>query len=284
MIGTTTQYHPLLEGFMRVAPFLNELYSEDMTIGVSDTEKLLLSIPGKTFTLGLESGYILQEGDGMYEAVKYNKAQKTYVPKEVFGYPIIAMAIPLHNEDGEIIGAVGVGVSLEQYNTLLGIASSLSAAVQQVTTTIEEVAGSTTILSENMNQINEQSNFVLESVTEIEKIAKTVSRISMQSNILGLNASIEAARAGEHGKGFAVVASEIQKMARNSKDYADEITNSAGKINELITKLSSSILNISNETVNQSAATQELSATMQELSTNARLLAEVARKAIGETN
>ncbi|MGW9124077.1 methyl-accepting chemotaxis protein [Paenibacillus chitinolyticus] len=270
-----TQYE-LIRAFVKVAPLLSSLNHDDITIGIYDTEKLIINIPGKTFSLNVNPGDPLMEGDIVTNAIRNNTPLTAVVPKELFGFPLAARAIPLHDEQGRVIGGVGMGTSLEKANKLFEMAESFSAIVEQTTASIGDISQSVSNLTDRVTDVTHQMQDVSSSAQQIGKISAVVKEISDQSNMLGLNAAIEAARAGEVGRGFSVVADEIRKLATSSKENVDQINGITKNIQELLLRLNHAFSDIYTLTDTQSKAIREFSATIQEISTKAEDLAQVA--------
>ncbi len=96
--------------------------------------------------------------------------------------------------------------------------------LNEVHNSINSVKSSSKEIFDIMKEFNELSS-------RIHNITNMITDISDQTNLLALNAAIEAARAGEQGRGFAVVAEEIRKLAEESKDSANSITEIVSEIN-----------------------------------------------------
>ena len=78
--------------------------------------------------------------------------------------------------------------------------------LQQMETTMRQLAMSTTSISAKLGTMNEKAN-------NINTVVTTITKVADQTNLLSLNAAIEAEKAGEYGLGFAVVAREIRRLA-----------------------------------------------------------------------
>lgn len=89
---------------------------------------------------------------------------------------------------------------------------------------------------------------VVDELTELNKhtarmhdITDLINEVATQTTLLALNASIEAARAGDSGRGFAVVASEISKLAEQTTQATDDITNLIDNLSEKLEEVMKSI-------------------------------------------
>ncbi|QDP99100.1 methyl-accepting chemotaxis protein [Lysinibacillus fusiformis] len=121
----------------------------------------------------------------------------------------------------------------------------LARGIQHISQSIAEISSISRNTEENSNdglqtinrllkqlvEVYEKTNISVSCTENLEKLSEKIGEftnvitgISDQTNLLALNASIEAARAGESGKGFAVVAEEVRKLAEESKEAAERIS------------------------------------------------------------
>jgi methyl-accepting chemotaxis protein len=133
----------------------------------------------------------------------------------------------------------------------LSATDSISVAVHEMTTTIQEVSNiaqstaqavqcahdvsvsssnnwetSKNMMEKLISELGNTSAVVNKLNHEAEQIGgilNVIQGIAEQTNLLALNAAIEAARAGESGRGFAVVADEVRSLAARTQQSTRQI-------------------------------------------------------------
>ncbi|QJW45242.1 chemotaxis protein [bacterium BFN5] len=215
-----------LRCFAKVLPFLNELYNSDVAVTLADLEKVFLYKPGEKIELmGKKSlPQPLVEGTAVYRAVHEGRRIVAKVDKALYGVAYIATAIPLYNDNREIVGAACVLESTDRQDELKDMASMLTDSISILASTTEEISAQIqeiSAVSKTVTRLVQESEIRMGETNQIIDLNKAV---ATQTNLLGLNAAIEAARVGEQGRGFTVVADEIRKMASNSSDSIKKIS------------------------------------------------------------
>jgi len=129
------------------------------------------------------------------------------------------------------------GGMLESSNNLEEKIYTITSAIEEMNSTINEITQNTVQAADVSHKAMERSQEVEKTMKkltdmadDINKIIDIIKEISSQTNLLALNATIEAASAGEAGKGFAVVANEIKNLANETEAATKKINTQVNTI------------------------------------------------------
>ncbi len=172
-------------------------------------------------------------------------------------------------------------------NQIAGFATTSSEEMTRAATLMREGAhsvasatGSIETISGSVNGMAGKVDALEDASEQIAEILGTIDAIAKQTNLLALNATIEAARAGEAGRGFAVVASEVKALSAQTSRATEDISERIERLKADVGELLSSMI-AANEAVAEgrtvtAAANEQIAAVNDLVAANAERLSEVS--------
>ena len=270
--------HETLQFFLEHASTIKQLFNEDVDVTITDREKVLEHLQSKEINVESSKGRVLKSDEPIKNTIRSNKRIAIDIPKEYYGTPFTATMVPIHGNNGEVIGGIAVSKSTHKQAILMEVAEKFAASSEEISATTEELAVSSSELSKYMNQLSTAQNEMHRQVETTTRILEMINAVAKNTRVLGFNAGIEAARSGEHGRGFSVVAKEITKLADQSASSVNEIKQLLDELNEKVDH----VANIVDDTVHistiQTTAIEEISQAIQHLTGGAEEIEELAKK------
>jgi len=154
------QEDKIFDYFLHVMPLWQRVSHRGIGVAVTDRKKYLLYKPGKGLDLKVPAGTLLKPGTAVVKAMEQNKTVTVRGDKAVFGLPYIAVAHPIIDESGKVVGGFVLIESTEQQDALKEMAAQLNDSIGILAGTTEEISAQTQEIagvSEKLTNVAQES-------------------------------------------------------------------------------------------------------------------------------
>jgi methyl-accepting chemotaxis protein len=175
------------------------------------------------------------------------------------------------------VGVVTIIISTQKNDLLINTGEEILASIEEISASVEGLSMSGQQLAATSRIMDNDASQAKIDLNRITGITETIKQISVQSNILGINASIEAARAGVLGGGFAVVAGEVRKLAEGTKDSIVNIEANVRAVLASVGTMMEAVAKLAEVTKTQAIGLDEVQEAVQQVAQAADMLVQMGK-------
>ncbi|WP_449240873.1 methyl-accepting chemotaxis protein [Desulfoscipio gibsoniae] len=276
-VDSKTVNQQLLNELIKAAPYFFDLYGANVSRAITAKEKFIFVIPSNVSKLGVKIGDPVRPGSSTDRAMKEGRRVAMLIPSSLYGQPYLAVAIPIKNPGGEVIGSmVTITLTIRQ-EKLEKMSAELNDAIKGIVGNTTNMVAASQQLAAGASELAENTDIINKEAINMDDILELLDEVTKQTHLLGLNAAIEAARAGDMGKGFNVVAEEIRKLAAKTSGSLKEINNKLKSIQEKIDLLSSHSEEILTVSESHVESIESINRSLHNIQKTAKELGDVAK-------
>lgn len=247
----------VLAKYVDIVPVIKDALGMDMMMSITDGYNFLGYWPGEKIVADIHVGDELNHEDPMWQVFNTGKKIEAVMPANVYGFEFKAIMVPIF-DDGEIVGTMGIAISLENETFTASTADKLIASITSAQEGVSEIEGVSSAIQTNSEVLAKSTQKLVESLEQIHQFVSNINAISGKTNILALNASIEAARSGAAGAGFAVVATSMRGLAADTKAAADEVLQLLNGLEQDMDDMKAALTDVSDNQNKQNANTTKM--------------------------
>lgn len=267
------------EQLVNFAKVVKNTIGSECAISLTDKEIFHYYEPGISLNHKVKQGDPIKPGTTTYQVLQsQNKVVTRITDTSFYGVAYLATCSPLYNEQGELIGTLGIFQPTTTQDNLLADAEKLEKSLTIINETTTNLSAASEQLAATSSNLTGQADTINSNVQKTDVVLNLIKDVASQTHLLGLNAAIEAARAGEHGLGFNVVAHEIRKLSDRTVGSVREIQNILTVIMTSVADFNEQIHQIAAVAEEQTASVQEISASVNEILYMSKELSDFAKK------
>lgn len=198
----------ILESFVEVAPYINQLTNKDFAVSVCDLNKCLIYVNSEKQDHKVINKSPIVEDSVSYECITTGEKIVKRVDCDIFGFPYLAICLPMKDEKGNVIGSVGFFEAVDKQDLILALAENLNDTMEQFESISDMITDNTSKLKDigvslnNSVGLGEESSEINEKVNELINITRE--QININNYIVSL-------------------AKEVGERARKLKDSAEAL-------------------------------------------------------------